>query len=66
MLLVVINDLINNWGVSILLLTVVVKLLLWPISAAGFRSMAKMRVYNQNFRRFSSAIKMIDKSSVLR
>jgi len=44
MLLVVINDLINNWGVSILLLTVVVKLLLWPISAAGFRSMAKMRV----------------------
>ena len=44
MLLVVINDFINNWGVSILLLTVVVKLLLWPISAAGFRSMAKMRV----------------------
>ena len=44
MLLVVINGLINNWGVSILLLTVVVKLLLWPISAAGFRSMAKMRV----------------------
>ena len=44
MLLVVINDLIDNWGVSILLLTVVVKLLLWPISAAGFRSMAKMRV----------------------
>ena len=35
---------VGNWGVAIILLTLVVKLLLFPVSAAGFRSMAKMRV----------------------
>ena len=43
MLLSMINSFVGNWGVSILLLTVLVKLLLWPISAKGFSSMAKMR-----------------------
>ncbi len=43
MLLSMINAFVGNWGVSILLLTVLVKLLLWPISAKGFSSMAKMR-----------------------
>jgi YidC/Oxa1 family membrane protein insertase len=43
MLLSMINAFVGNWGVSILLLTVIVKLLLWPISAKGFSSMAKMR-----------------------
>ena len=43
MLLSLINAFVGNWGVSILLLTVIVKLLLWPISAKGFSSMAKMR-----------------------
>ena len=38
-----INTFVGNWGVSILLLTVLVKVLLWPISAKGFSSMAKMR-----------------------
>jgi YidC/Oxa1 family membrane protein insertase len=43
MLLSMINAVVGNWGVSIILLTVLIKLLLWPVSAKGFSSMAKMR-----------------------
>ena len=43
MLLSMINAAVGNWGVSIILLTVLIKLLLWPVSAKGFSSMAKMR-----------------------
>ncbi len=35
--------LVGNWGVAIILLTVVVKVLLYPLSAAGYKSMANMR-----------------------
>ncbi len=35
---------VGNWGVAIILLTVVLKLLFYPLSAASYRSMAKMRV----------------------
>ncbi|MHA3117207.1 membrane protein insertase YidC [Acinetobacter sp. ANC 4635] len=35
---------LGNWGWSIILLTVVVKMILWPLSAKSYRSMAKMRV----------------------
>lgn len=34
----------NNWGVSIILLTVIIKLIFYPLSAASYRSMANMRV----------------------
>ena len=34
---------VGNWGVAIILLTVVVKTILFPLSAAGYRSMANMR-----------------------
>ena len=33
-----------NWGVAIILLTVLIKLLFFPLSAASYRSMAKMRL----------------------
>jgi YidC/Oxa1 family membrane protein insertase len=33
----------GNWGVAIILLTVLVKLVLYPLSAASYRSMANMR-----------------------
>lgn len=33
----------TNWGVSIILLTLVVKLLFFPLSAASYKSMARMR-----------------------
>lgn len=38
------HNLVGNWGWSIILLTVLVKLILWPLSAKSYRSMAKMRV----------------------
>jgi YidC/Oxa1 family membrane protein insertase len=38
-----INKMLNNWGWSILVLTVIVKLLFFPLSAASYRSMARMR-----------------------
>jgi len=38
------HDWVGNWGVAIILLTLVVKALFYPLSAASYRSMAKMRV----------------------
>jgi len=38
-----IHDLIGNWGWSIVLLTLLVKLALWPLSAKAYKSMARMR-----------------------
>jgi YidC/Oxa1 family membrane protein insertase len=38
------NDWTHNWGVAIILLTILIKLLFFPLSAASYRSMAKMRV----------------------
>ena len=35
---------VGNWGVAIILLTVLIKLLFYPLSQASYRSMAKMRV----------------------
>ncbi|MDO8293607.1 MAG: membrane protein insertase YidC [Gallionella sp.] len=37
-------DWTHNWGIAIILLTVLIKLLFFPLSAASYRSMAKMRV----------------------
>lgn len=41
--LTIIFDWVGNWGLAIILLTVLVKALLYPLSAASFKSMAKMR-----------------------
>ena len=38
-----IHALVGNWGASIILLTVLVKVVLFPLSATAYRSMAKMR-----------------------
>jgi YidC/Oxa1 family membrane protein insertase len=38
-----INKLVVNWGLSIILLTVLIKMVFYPLSAAGYKSMAKMR-----------------------
>lgn len=35
---------VGNWGVAIIILTVLIKLIFFPLSAASYRSMAKMRV----------------------
>ncbi len=42
-LLTFIQGYVVNWGIAIICLTIIVKSLLYPLSAASFRSMAKMR-----------------------
>ena len=42
-LLDIIHGIVGNWGAAIILLTLVVKLVLYPLSAASYRSMANMR-----------------------
>ena len=37
------HSVLRNWGVAIILLTLIVKLVLFPLSAASYRSMANMR-----------------------
>ncbi len=37
------HSFVGNWGLSIILLTLLVKLVLYPLSAASYRSMANMR-----------------------
>jgi YidC/Oxa1 family membrane protein insertase len=43
-LLELIHRLVGNWGWSIILLTVLIKGIFFPLSAASYRSMAKMKV----------------------
>jgi len=43
-LLALLNDWVGNWGVAIIILTVIIKALFYPLSAASYRSMARMRV----------------------
>jgi len=38
-----IHKLVGNWGWAIVILTVIIKLLFFPLSAASYKSMAKMR-----------------------
>jgi YidC/Oxa1 family membrane protein insertase len=38
-----IHNLVGNWGWTIILLTVLIKLVFFPLSAASYRSMAKMK-----------------------
>ena len=37
-------DWTGNWGIAIILLTVVIKLIFYPLSAASYKSMAKMKL----------------------
>lgn len=38
-----IHKVVANWGVAIIILTVLIKLVFYPLSAASYKSMAKMR-----------------------
>lgn len=42
---------VGNWGIAIILLTLTVKLIFFPLSAAGYRSMAKMRIVTPKLQR---------------
>ena len=50
-LLELLNHLVSNWGLAIILLTLTVKLLLYPLSAAAYRSMANMKKFAPEMRR---------------
>lgn len=39
-----IHQLVGNWGWAIIVLTIIIKLIFYPLSAASYKSMAKMRV----------------------
>ena len=41
-----INDIVGNWGWAIIILTLLIKVLFYPLSAKGFKSMAKMRKFS--------------------
>ena len=38
-----INGYLNNWGLTIVVFTIFIKLLFWPVTAKSFRSMAALR-----------------------
>lgn len=42
---------VGNWGIAIILLTMTVKLLFFPLSAAGYRSMAKLKAVTPKLQR---------------
>tara|TARA_Y200000002_G_scaffold67466_1_gene52334 strand:+ start:2331 stop:3860 length:1530 start_codon:yes stop_codon:yes gene_type:complete len=39
----VLNGYINNWGLTIIVFTLLIKLVFWPVTAKSFRSMAALR-----------------------
>jgi YidC/Oxa1 family membrane protein insertase len=43
-MLTFIQGIVHNWGVAIIVLTLLIKLVFFPLSAASYRSMAKMRL----------------------
>ncbi|NDU87962.1 MAG: membrane protein insertase YidC [Ferrovum sp.] len=46
-----IHGLVSNWGAAIILLTVFIKLVFFPLSAASYKSMAKMRLVQPKMER---------------
>ena len=46
-----VHGFVGNWGVAIILLTVIIKLVLFPLSAAAYKSTAKMRKVTPQLKR---------------
>lgn len=51
------ENIVGNWGWSIILLTVFIKALLYPLSAAGLRSMARMRKFAPQMKKLQEQYK---------
>jgi YidC/Oxa1 family membrane protein insertase len=49
--LAAIHKVVGNWGVAIILLTILIKLAFYPLSAKSYRSMAQMRVLTPKLQR---------------
>lgn len=43
MFLVWVNQFVNNWGIAIIVLTILVKLIFWPLSQKSYKSMEQMK-----------------------
>ena len=56
-LLTLINGFINNWGLSIIALTILIKVVFWPLTGKGFRSMANMRRVQPELQRIQERYK---------
>jgi len=39
-----IHEVVGNWGVAIIILTIIIKLIFYPLSAASYKSMARMKL----------------------
>ena len=50
-------NIVDNWGWSIILLTVFIKALLYPLSSAGLRSMARMRKFAPQMKKLQEQYK---------
>lgn len=48
---------VGNWGIAIILLTMTVKIIFFPLSAAGYRSMAKLRLVTPKLQRIQELYK---------
>lgn len=51
------HEWVGNWGIAIILLTMTVKILFFPLSAAGYRSMAKLRLVTPKLQRIQEQYK---------
>ncbi|MEX2962456.1 membrane protein insertase YidC [Microbulbifer sp. TYP-18] len=51
------EHIVANWGWSIILLTVFIKALLYPLSAAGLKSMARMRTFAPQMKKLQEQYK---------
>ena len=52
-----IHQLVGNWGVSIILVTVLIKILFYPLSAKSYKSMAKMRMLQPRMKKLQELYK---------
>ncbi|MFZ9035824.1 MAG: membrane protein insertase YidC [Francisellaceae bacterium] len=56
-LLNLIHTFVGNWGVAIILVTVIIKMLFYPLSAKSYRSMAKMRLLQPRMKKLQELYK---------
>ncbi|MBK2126268.1 membrane protein insertase YidC [Fangia hongkongensis] len=53
----IIHSVVANWGLSIILVTVLIKILFYPLSAKSYRSMAKMRMLQPRMKKLQEIYK---------
>jgi YidC/Oxa1 family membrane protein insertase len=52
-----IHKVVGNWGWTIIFLTVIIKLVFWPLAAASYRSMAKMKEFTPKMKEIQERYK---------